>query len=358
MGEPAAGSASTTPARSRARRWAVRLLIAVAIIAVIALVFAGMPWDEVIEALRGVTAWQALVLLGLVLLRAVVLGLPLTALMPEVSPIRSARSDLAGNLIANFAPPPADIGVRYAMFRSWKVDAVEGLAALTLSALLFYAARFIAPLVGFLLILLARRFDDEYLTMALIAGVVSGAIIAALIILARADRGAAWLGRTAGRIAARVRPVDPADWEQAMVSFRQRVNVRLRRGWPWAVVAVAAMFVVESIIMIVCLRFVGVPGDAVPAVEIAGAFLVTYPLNMLPLGGLVILDGVVLQILTSQGGAAYEAAIAAGLVLWRVATLVTPFLLGLIVLLHWQRREGRGVQWRNRPATDDLEPTP
>lgn len=338
--------------RSRAARAAVRVLVVVAIIVVIWLVFSGLPWAEVGQALRGITAGQLLALLGLVLLRAIVLALPLNALMREISPIRAARADVAGNLVANFAPPPADIGIRYAMFRSWKVDATEAMAALSLSALLFYAARFAAPLLGFTLILLTRRFDDEYLLMAGIAGAVALVIVGALIAISRAQRSAAWLGRTAGKAAARVRDIDPQSWEEATVSFRNRVNDRLRRGWPGAVLSLLALFVVESFILIVCLRFVDVPSDASPAVEIAGAFLVTYPLNMLPFGGLIILDGIVLEILVAQGAAAYEAQIAAGLLLWRVATLITPFLLGLLVLLHWQRREGRGIQWRNAPAAE------
>lgn len=71
-------------------------------------------------------------LLGLVLVRAVVLALPLNLLMPEITPVQAARGDLVGNLVANFAPPPADIGVRVAMFRSWRLDVTPSMASLTL----------------------------------------------------------------------------------------------------------------------------------------------------------------------------------------------------------------------------------
>ncbi|MGA7690272.1 MAG: lysylphosphatidylglycerol synthase domain-containing protein [Jiangellales bacterium] len=331
---------------SRARRLLIGVLLLAAVIAVGWFVFAGLPWAEIGQALRDVSLGQLLVLLGLVLVRAVVLALPLSALMREVSPLQATRTDLAGNLVANFAPPPADIGIRYAMFRSWKVNTAEAMAALSLSALLFYAARFTAPLLGFSLILLTRRFDDQYLLIAVMASAVALLIIGALIVISRAERSAAWLGRTAGSLVARVRDIDPANWEQATLAFREKVNDRLQRGWGGAAVALLALFVVESIILVVALRFVEVPSDAVPTVEIAGALLATYPLNMLPFGGLVLLDGAILEILSAQGGAAFEAQIGAGLVLWRLATLLTPFILGLLVLLHWQRHEGRGIKWR------------
>ena len=333
-----------------AKQTLLRVLMLAAAAAVIWLVFRDLPWKEVGEAVRQISAWQIVVLLGLVLLRAVVGALPMNLLMPEVSPAQATRNDLAGNLVANFAPPPSDIGVRFAMFRSWGTNAGEAMASLTLSAMLFYAGRFAAPLVGFVLILLTRRYDDEYLLMALVAGLVSALIIGGIILMSRAHRTAAWLGRTAARIAGRFRTVDPQAWEDGVLAFRERVNHRLQRGWAGAVLAVAALLVLESFILIVCLRFTGLPAEAVVAVEIAGAFLVTYPLNMLPFGGIIILDGLILEILSAQGGAAYQAQIAAGLLVWRMATLITPFLLGLLVLLHWQRNEGQGVTWRERPA--------
>lgn len=83
-----------------------------------------------------------------------------------------------------------------------------------------------------------------------------------------------------------------------------------------------------------------------------GAFLITYPLNMLPFGGIVVLDAALLEILVLQGGADYEAQITAGLVLWRLATLVTPFVLGALALVHWQRTDGQGVTWRSANAAE------
>lgn len=141
------------------------------------------------------------VLLGLVLMRAVMLALPLSLLMPEVSPVQAARGDLVGNLVANFAPPPADIGVRVAMFRSWRLDVTASMASLTLSGILFYAGRFAAPLLGFVILLPTLRFDESYLLVALLAGLVAAAIVGVMVAMSRARRsaGVAWrTEKTAG----------------------------------------------------------------------------------------------------------------------------------------------------------------
>ncbi len=339
--------------KSAPRRAVVRIAVVVAIVLVAWYVLKDLPWDLVGAALTQVSALEVLALLGLVVLRAFVAALPLNVLMPEVSPGQATRNDLAGNLVANFAPPPSDVGIRYAMFRSWHVNAAEAMASLSLSALLFYAGRFGAPIMGFTLVLLTRRFDDQYLVMAAVATLVAVLIVAAIILLARAERSAAWLGRRAARAVSQVREVDPAAWESAMVKFHETVSARLQRGWAGAVLAVVGLLVLESLILILCMRFVGVPPESVVAVEIAGALLITYPLNMLPFGGIVILDGLILEILMAQGGGAFEAQLAAGLVLWRAATLVTPFVLGAIVLLRWQRREGSGVTWRRSPEAQE-----
>ena len=348
------GNQSDASSASRGwRRGLIGAVVAVAVGVAVWLVFRDVPWAEVGAALRGIEVWQALALLGLVLVRAVVLALPLNLLMPEITPVQAARSDLVGNLVANFAPPPADIGVRVAMFRSWRLDVTPSMASLTLSAILFYAGRFAAPMLGFVVILLTRRFDEEYLQIALLVGLVAAAIIGALIALSRARRSAAWLAQAAARLAGRVRTVDADAWERAVLDFREQVNDRLQRRWAGAALAVVVLLLFEAFILEVCMRFMGVPAEAVVTAEVMGAFLITYPLNMLPFGGIVILDAALLELLVLQGGGDYEAQITAGLVLWRLATLVTPFVLGALALVHWQRTDGRGIAWRSAKEVED-----
>lgn len=68
---------------------------------------------------------------------------------------------------------------------------------------------------------------------------------------------------------------------------------------------------------------------------------------MLALAALLRLEAVILEVCIRFMGVPAEAVVTAGLVLWRLATLITPFLLGLLALIHWQRTDGRGITWRS-----------
>ncbi|MEQ6899671.1 lysylphosphatidylglycerol synthase domain-containing protein [Nocardioides sp. YIM 152588] len=346
------------PSRAaRLRRTALRILLIGVVALIVWFVLKDVPWADVGDVLTSVAPLDLILVLGLVLLRWVVVGWPMKVLIPELTMTQATRNELAAQVVTKVTPPPADLALRYAMFRSWRIDPTDGLAALTLSSLIFYVARFAAPIIGFVLLLLLRRYDEEYLKSSLPAALVAVAILVAIILIARAEGTAAWLGRTAGRIAARVRSVDPEAWETATVMFRRRIHERLRAGWPRAVLATSVLLVVEAAILVACLRAVGVSGETLALAEIAAAFLITYPLNSLPFDGIVVIDGALLEIFLRRGAGEVEAQVAAGLLLWRLATLIFPSMLGLGVLLDWRRREGQDFNWRRaRPGTTE-DPT-
>ena len=97
------------------------------------------------------------------------------------------------------------------------------------------------------------------------------------------------------------------------------------------------MVLVDGLLLAMCLRCVGVPGSAVPTVPVVGVFLMAYPLTLFPLAGLGVLDATVLAALVDTGGLELEPELVAGLVVYRVTTLLTPMLFGLVSIAWWRR---------------------
>jgi uncharacterized membrane protein YbhN (UPF0104 family) len=62
-----------------------------------------------------------------------------------------------------------------------------------------------------------------------------------------------------------------------------------------------------------------------------------YPLTLFPLMGLGILDALLVAAWTQVAGVEYEARIVAGLIVWRVFSLLVPILLGVIAVTWWRR---------------------
>jgi uncharacterized membrane protein YbhN (UPF0104 family) len=239
--------------------------------------------------------------------------------------------------------------LRVAMFRSWGVDPVIGMAGVMLNMLTFYSVRFLAPVFGLLLIAF-QGAERRHLVVALVCGLVALVVLGALGMLLRGDGLAAMLGRTAGRIARRVRrDVDPEQWAEAVVDIRTRSADQLRAGLLPALLALVVMVVADGVIVFMSLRFVGVGADRLTVIDVLGTFLLAYPLTIMPLAGLGVLDAVLLATWTEIAGLEFEPEIVAALVIWRIVTILGPLLLGLGTFLAWR--------WAYRsPATTEADP--
>lgn len=294
--------------------------------------------EQVAAALGRLEPWVALPLLGALLVRQALNAVPLTFYVPGLTWGRSMRNDLAANVVATFAPPPGDVVVRLAMFRSWGLDGVLGMTGVTLNSFKFYAVRFGAPVLG-LLLLAGRSLERRQWVLALACGLLAAAIVTVLALLVRSDALAATLGRTGGRLARRVRPaVDPERWAARTVVVRGQAAASLRRGLAPSMAALLGMVLADATVLLVALRAVGVTPADLPLVDVLGPFLLVYPLTTLPLFGLGVLDALLVAAWTPVTGTEAEGALVAATVVWRVVTIAGTLVLGAGVVTAWRLR--------------------
>ena len=121
----------------------------------------AIDWDAVRGGIEHLHAWQLALLVALVLLRQVLNALPLVFFIDGLSVFRAAASDQGSTLMSMIAPPTSDAVFRIAVMRSWGIDVERAVTGSTCNALVFYIARWIAPLFGVLL-LAGVRFDTVY----------------------------------------------------------------------------------------------------------------------------------------------------------------------------------------------------
>lgn len=320
--------------RRRAVRAAIWLVVGLfAWFALTALVGA-VDWGEVRSAFGELTWVFAVPLVVLLLARQTLNAVPLTYYVPGLGLRRSMQNDLSANIVATFTPPPADLVLRVAMFRSWGVDPGSGLAGIALNTAKFYAVRFLAPTLGIALVAFQGAERRQWLT-AILCGLVTVAMLTGLVLVLRGDHLAAWLGRAAGRI---VRPfrssVDPEAWATAMIGVRARSAESLRRGLLPSMLALVGMVLADSFILLTALRGCGVQG--LSTVDVLSTFLLAYPLTLFPLFGFGLLDAVLVGTFTTIAGTDQEGAIVAGVVVWRVVTIIGTLLLGAVSVLTWR----------------------
>jgi uncharacterized membrane protein YbhN (UPF0104 family) len=173
--------------------------------------------------------------------------------------------------------------------------------------------------------------------------VVAVAIIVTLILVARGEKFARIIGRRAALLAARFRDdVDAEVWSDKVAGFRATMSTRLNRGLPPSLVALALMVVTDGLIVLLCLRLVGVGSSLLPVALVLGSFFVAYPLTALPLAGLGVLDAALVVAYTETAGADAEPEIVAALVVWRVLTIIGTLILGALSFAWWRWQISRG----------------
>ncbi len=337
-------SPAPTPQVEQKARWRRILVLLVKIALVIGGVYLAVQalraidWAQVGDALGRLTWWEIGVIVLIVAVRQTVTASTLPILIPGLSLWHALQTALSGLLIQTFTPPPADTVLRLSMLKSFGVETTRGAAALVLDTIVFYLARFVAPLIGLVLTLFVLPLEGIQIWMAVGGLVAAGLLVWAMVMISKGEKAAGNVGRVAARVVRRLRPtVDPDAWAAAVVRFQKEsssgIVARMARATP----TMLGFILVDSIVVVVCLRFVGIPGEYVGYLAVLAAMFTLYPLTIFPFAGLGVLDAALIVLINAEGAADGPDLVAA-LVIWRAATLLLPLLPGLLTLGLWRRR--------------------
>jgi putative heme transporter len=270
---------------------------------------------------------------------------PLSFFLPGLSLFRATVNDRASSLVQMIAPPPSDLVLRLRIFASWGIDPTRGLAAAMMNVLCFYTNRLLVPTFGLLLLFSIGSVHALDPLIALVTLALGVTLIAMLRLGVRDREAARRLGRRIGRLAQRIRSsVDPESWGIRSRDFRDHVADRFAYALPRSLGMLFVMTLVDAGLLVLALRFVGVPTAALPALVVVGGFLVWFPLTIFPLSGLGLLDAVLVGIYTSTAGERFESEIVAALTVYRFVSIGGAVVLGALasVLWRWTPRHGEG----------------
>ncbi|TNU76255.1 hypothetical protein FH969_03985 [Miniimonas arenae] len=339
---PPATTTSTPSVRRRVLRAAIWLVVAVFAWVALDRLIGRIDWTAVGNALGRVEPWMALPLLAMLLVRQVLNAVPLVYYVPGLSWGRSVQNDLAANVVATFAPPPGDIVLRIAMFRSWGLDPVRGMTGVTLNSFKFYAVRFLVPGLGLLLLTGYELSQRQYvlaLASLLVAAAILGMLVAILSSQSLARRAGYWAGRLLRTFR---RSTDPDAIGDRAVELRHQAADSLRRGLAPSLVALVGMTLADATILLLALRSVGVGPDTLPVTEILGMVLLTYPLTTLPLFGFGVIEAILIAAWTLTAGVLVEPSLVAATIVWRIVTILGTLAIGAVVLVVWRVRARSG----------------
>ncbi|HJW62576.1 MAG TPA: lysylphosphatidylglycerol synthase transmembrane domain-containing protein [Actinomycetes bacterium] len=250
----------------------------------------------------------------------------------------------ATTAITNTVPAGSAIGIgmTYGMLHSWGFSRSRTTIAVLVSGVWNAFAKLAIPVLALALVALQGSASAARVTAALvgIAGLVAAVVVFALML--RSERMAAKVGVTAGRVVSRllalIRRPPVHGWEIATVKFRNRTVDLLEHGWFPITAATVVSHLSLYLVLLVCLRDVGVSNAEVGWAEVLAVFAFARLATAIPFtpGGAGVVEAVLITGLTAAGGDKPE--VVAAVLVYRALTWGLPILVGVVCLLWWRRQ--------------------
>jgi uncharacterized protein (TIRG00374 family) len=231
------------------------------------------------------------------------------------------------------------------MLRGWGIPAQTATLAVAVTGVWNQLFMLGAPTLALVMLTIAGGANPLLQTVALVG---LGIFVVAVAALAASfsDAGIArWVGNLAARISTwslgKIRR-GPVTWDgEALVRFRLAAIGLLRTRWLLLTLATIAGQMTVFLVLLACLRCLGVSSDDVSVVEAFAAWTLVRLLGSIPItpGGLGIVELGLTGALIGFGG--NRAAVVAAVLLYRFLTIVPTLVLGLIAgaTFRLQRRE-------------------
>lgn len=350
----------TAAPRRRLGRTQKRLLGGAATAAVVVAVFVFVlpriaDYRDVWDVLRELS-WQE----GVVLAVATVVNLltfppPWMAALPGLGYRQAMAMTQASTALSIVAPAGAAVGMAgsYTMLRSWGFGRAQVGLAVAVTGIWNQLANLTFPIVA-LALLTSVDEDHPALRTAAVVGVVVLAVVLASFALALSrPRRARWIGDRAARIVSTVKRLfgrKRVAWGgQDLAGFRARALDLLRRRWHVITATTLVGHLTVFVILLTCLRAVGIAADEVSWIEAFAAWALVRILGALPLtpAGLGIVELGLSGALVGFGAPNADAV--AATLLYRALSVVPTLALGGLAALTWRTHHpGERLESRDR----------
>jgi uncharacterized protein (TIRG00374 family) len=318
-------------------------------IALVAAIFAfALPhfasYRSVWASMQAMTWAQALLVAVAAAASMVSTWIMICSVLPSIRLREAAVVNLGSNAVANTLPAGGALamGVSWAMLSSWGVSTAEYVLYTLVSGIWNVFARLGLPVLALMILATASRPGAGLIAAAAAGLTLLVAMAAGLGLLMRSESFALRAGRAvqvalvmASRV---VRRQASFDVPGSLLGFRDRAGALIAaRGWR-ITAATAASNLTLWLVLLACLRGIGLSQAQVPWQTSLAAFAFVRLLTVLPItpGGLGITELGLIATLAVGVGHRASAQVAAAVLLYRAVTYLPPIPLGAIACLIWR----------------------
>ena len=343
------------------RRVGVRIVIVVA-----ALVAAGwalfnifddLDWGEVRSALGELSDAEWLSLLFGWLVWVVSQGALTASLVDKLPVRRGVLASLGPTAVSSLIPGPSDLPVRYRMYQSWGVSPSGAATAVGASGIFSIGSQLILPALAGILILVADVPLGGFLSVIVTASVA----LAVFVVIGGFTLGSSKRTAAAGRLLDGIvrstmkrlkKPALDENLGAFLVSKRAAALDHLAGKWLSTTGATILTIATKCALLVMALRFVGIPEDALGWIAIFAVFGLVAGLTAIPItpGSAGVAEIGFVGMLTAAAGDEWVNQITAGVLLYRLLTWLIIIPVGFGALGVWRYGVRAEEQRASAPA--------
>jgi uncharacterized membrane protein YbhN (UPF0104 family) len=304
----------------------------------------GVDYRDVLAAFQALTPDQIVVITVLGAIAWLVSGLIFCALIAGLPVLRGASSWLIlAGIGASIPFGPWNMGVLWVVVRGWGVANIPATSGIALYGLVNELSRLALPVIAIGALAVTQGMPDtenagRAWTIAIISVIAFFVVTGLIVAIVRSQRVADWLGAKGQSLASwvmrRLGRKEAPNVDGAIHRFRDQLgDVIRRRGLASIAIAIASQFV-WAIVLIVALRMCGVPESALSPAAVFAVYGLVMVITIIPLspGGAGVPELLFITGFTAIAGDQYNAAITAGVFLYRLYFWFLPIPLAWILL--------------------------
>ena len=354
-------SAAAPPSR-RAALVRSGLIVAVLLVVFgIILPATGVSYSDVLAAFQALTPQQIVIISLLGIVAWFASGLIFAALVPRLGALRGVQSWLIlAGIGASIPFGPWNMGVLWVIVRGWGIANIPATSGIALYGIVNELSRLALPVIAVGAMALTQGVPDtenagRAWTIAIISIIAFFVAIALIVAIVRSEKVADWLGAKGQALASwvmhRLGRKESPNVDGAIHRFRDQLGEVIRqRGLASIAIAIVAQFA-WALVLVVALRMCGVPESALSPAAVFAAYGLVMVITIIPLspGGAGVPELLFITGLTAIAGEQYNAAITAGVFLYRIYYWFLPIPLAWILLKV--ARRGKSIL----PTTAELK---
>jgi putative heme transporter len=349
---PEAVEATAPKGKRRSSRLQLVISLVVAVVVFVFILPRIIDYHDVLVSIRSLSWYEFLELSAVTLLKWLCEGAIYAAVLPSLGAVRGSVAYVASTAAVNTIPGPIDLAVRYRMYRTWGYQLEQASAAVVSGGIFSTLSKLVLPGVAAIIAFTASYTQDKLSLYAIVGTAIAIGAIVVVIILFRSERHARRLGDWAGRMVSAVkgrfgRPPTVGLGDRLAGVVAQSSTV-VRSRWPFATAASIAANLANFAVLLMALRFSGVPQEALSWVAIFVAFASVQFLTVVPItsGNVGVSELVYIGTMGAVAGPGYESQVAAGVFIYRLFTWLAVIPIGWITMFVWEalhRRQGERV---------------